>query len=39
MDAEHWFRNLREPVRFEQVIRALVADGVTAFVEASPHPS
>ena len=38
MDAEHWFRNLREPVRFEQATRALIDDGFTAFVECSPHP-
>jgi len=38
MDAEHWYRNLREPVRFAQAARALLDDGVTAFVEASPHP-
>ncbi|MBW3653338.1 MAG: SDR family NAD(P)-dependent oxidoreductase, partial [Actinobacteria bacterium] len=38
LDAEHWYRNLREPVRFEQATRALAQDGVTAFVECSPHP-
>ncbi len=38
LDAAHWYRNLREPVRFEQATRALVGDGVTAFVESSPHP-
>ncbi len=38
LDAEHWYRNLREPVRFEQATRALVQDGVTAFIESSPHP-
>jgi len=38
MDAEHWFRNLREPVRFEQATRALLDDGCTGFVECSPHP-
>ena len=39
MDAEHWYRNLREPVRFEQAIRSLAGDGVTAFIECSPHPA
>ncbi len=38
LDAGHWYRNLREPVRFEQATRALLRDGVTAFVESSPHP-
>ena len=38
LGAQHWYRNLREPVRFEQATRALAQDGVTAFVECSPHP-
>jgi acyl transferase domain-containing protein/aryl carrier-like protein len=37
-DAEYWYRNLREPVFFEQATRALLADGHTVFVETSPHP-
>jgi mycoketide-CoA synthase len=36
--AGYWYRSLREPVRFEQTIRALAADGFRAFVEVSPHP-
>ncbi|MEU1426172.1 SDR family NAD(P)-dependent oxidoreductase [Nocardia sp. NPDC005746] len=38
LDAEYWFRNLRETVRFEQAVRALHRDGYSVFVEASPHP-
>ncbi|GAB3887949.1 hypothetical protein GCM10029964_054770 [Kibdelosporangium lantanae] len=38
MGAEYWYRNLRETVLFEQVTRALLADGYDAFVETSPHP-
>nr|WP_197022502.1 type I polyketide synthase [Saccharomonospora piscinae] len=38
LDAAYWYRNAREPVLFEQAVRALVADGHTAFVESSPHP-
>jgi polyketide synthase 12 len=38
LDADYWFRNLREPVRFAPVIDALVASGVSLFVEVSPHP-
>ncbi len=34
-DAEYWYRNLRQTVRFEQAIRSL-GDGV--FLEMSPHP-
>ncbi|MGH3373484.1 MAG: SDR family NAD(P)-dependent oxidoreductase, partial [Actinoallomurus sp.] len=38
LDAEYWYRNLREPVRFEAATRELLADGHTAFIECSPHP-
>jgi ansamitocin polyketide synthase C len=38
LDGEYWFRNLREPVRFEQATRRLLADGYRTFVEVSPHP-
>jgi acyl transferase domain-containing protein/short-subunit dehydrogenase involved in D-alanine esterification of teichoic acids len=38
LDAAYWFRNLRQPVRFEETTRALLAAGHTWFVEASPHP-
>lgn len=35
---EYWFQNLRQPVRFEEVTRALLADGHDTFIEMSPHP-
>ncbi len=38
LDAEYWYRNLREPVRFERAVRALLADGRHKLVELSPHP-
>jgi len=38
LDAQYWYRNLREPVEFERVTRALLADGYRTFVEVSPHP-
>ncbi|MFJ8002341.1 type I polyketide synthase, partial [Streptomyces sp. NPDC096310] len=37
-DAAYWADNLRRPVRFEEAVRALAADGFGAFVECSPHP-
>ncbi|WP_435858438.1 type I polyketide synthase, partial [Streptomyces sparsogenes] len=37
-DADYWYRNLREPVRFHDTIKALMATGHTTFVEVSPHP-
>ncbi|MER5555945.1 type I polyketide synthase, partial [Streptomyces sp. NPDC002793] len=38
LDADYWYRNLREPVRFEAAARFLLAAGARAFVEMSPHP-
>ncbi|WP_158891513.1 type I polyketide synthase [Amycolatopsis anabasis] len=38
LDAGYWYRNAREPVLFERTVRALTADGHTAFLEPSPHP-
>ncbi|MGC7103152.1 beta-ketoacyl synthase N-terminal-like domain-containing protein, partial [Amycolatopsis lurida] len=37
-DAEYWYRNLREPVRFHDTVTALLAAGHTVFLEVSPHP-
>ena len=38
LDAEYWYRNLRNAVEFEQATRALVREGYRTFVEISPHP-
>ena len=38
LDADYWYRNLRDTVCFEQAVQALRGDGYTVFVEASPHP-
>ncbi|AZM55236.1 type-I PKS [Streptomyces sp. WAC 01529] len=38
LDAEYWYRNLREPVRFAETVEALAAAGHAVFVEVSPHP-
>ncbi|PWW60494.1 polyketide synthase 12 [Actinokineospora spheciospongiae] len=38
VDAEYWYENLRNTVRFEEGVRALAAEGFGAFVEASAHP-
>jgi acyl transferase domain-containing protein len=37
--AEYWGRNLRQPVLFGQTIDTMLADGVDAFIEMSPHPA
>ncbi|HWX44222.1 MAG TPA: beta-ketoacyl synthase N-terminal-like domain-containing protein, partial [Solirubrobacteraceae bacterium] len=38
MDAEYWYRGLRQTVQFEAVIRALLGAGHRTFIEVSPHP-
>nr|WSX19092.1 type I polyketide synthase [Streptomyces tubercidicus] len=38
LDAAYWFESLRNPVRFEEAIQALLADGHGVFVECSAHP-
>ena len=38
MDADYWYRNLREPVRFHDRVVERLAVGECTFVELSPHP-
>ncbi|MFG3252538.1 SDR family NAD(P)-dependent oxidoreductase [Streptomyces sp. NPDC048172] len=38
LDADYWYRNLRQPVRFDETTRLLLDRGYELFVEASPHP-
>ncbi|HTA14084.1 MAG TPA: SDR family NAD(P)-dependent oxidoreductase, partial [Solirubrobacteraceae bacterium] len=38
LDADYWYRNLRETVRFDAATRALLEDGRRRFIELSPHP-
>ncbi|MEV6166580.1 acyltransferase domain-containing protein, partial [Streptomyces sp. NPDC052052] len=38
LDVDYWYRNLRQPVRFDETVRRLIDDGHTRFIEASPHP-
>ncbi|MBI0292990.1 SDR family NAD(P)-dependent oxidoreductase [Streptomyces sp. PRKS01-29] len=38
LDAEYWYRNLRQTVELEATTRTLLADGHGVFIEASPHP-
>ncbi|MGW0595397.1 SDR family NAD(P)-dependent oxidoreductase [Streptosporangium sp. NPDC002607] len=38
MDADYWYANLRERVRFEEATRALAERGYDVFIEVSPHP-
>nr|WP_145910825.1 type I polyketide synthase [Kitasatospora viridis] len=38
LDAAHWYRNLRQTVRFAPAVQRLAEAGRTLFVEVSPHP-
>ncbi|MGH8290027.1 MAG: SDR family NAD(P)-dependent oxidoreductase [Steroidobacteraceae bacterium] len=38
LGAEYWWRNIREPVRFEKAIRAMLEAGINTFVEIGPRP-
>ncbi len=38
LNAEYWWRNVREPVQFSSGVEWLLREGCTAFVEIGPHP-
>ncbi|MFI1039095.1 type I polyketide synthase [Streptomyces hygroscopicus] len=38
LDAEYWYRNLRQTVELEATTRALLGKGHATFIEVSPHP-
>jgi acyl transferase domain-containing protein/short-subunit dehydrogenase/acyl carrier protein len=38
LDAEYWYRNLRQEVQFEAASREMVRQGRRHLVEVSPHP-
>ena len=38
LDANHWWRNVRDPVQFEAGFDRLVKEGVRVFVEVGPRP-
>jgi phthiocerol/phenolphthiocerol synthesis type-I polyketide synthase C len=37
LDANHWWRNVRDPVRFREAIATLIAGGYRLFVEIGPR--
>ncbi|MFC8096103.1 SDR family NAD(P)-dependent oxidoreductase [Streptomyces sp. NPDC057301] len=39
LEADYWYTNLREPVRFAPTVERMAADGYRCFVELSPHPA
>jgi acyl transferase domain-containing protein/pyruvate/2-oxoglutarate dehydrogenase complex dihydrolipoamide acyltransferase (E2) component/NADPH:quinone reductase-like Zn-dependent oxidoreductase/acyl carrier protein len=38
LDAEYWYRNLRQTVLLEPVLASLLEQGSRTFIEVSPHP-
>ena len=38
MDAEFWYRNLRQTVQFEPAVRAMAQAGIDTLIEVGPHP-
>ncbi|WP_258348931.1 non-ribosomal peptide synthetase/type I polyketide synthase [Saccharopolyspora gregorii] len=38
LDAEYWWRNVREPVRFRAAVDRLITAGHRTFLEIGPHP-
>ncbi|MFJ1805558.1 MULTISPECIES: SDR family NAD(P)-dependent oxidoreductase [unclassified Streptomyces] len=38
LSGDFWYRSLRDPVRFEEATRAMLADGYDLFIECTPHP-
>jgi len=37
LNAQYWWQNVREPVRFEQAMSSLISLGCRVFIEISPH--
>ena len=38
LNAEYWYSNARDPVRFTDALTAMLKDGFDTFVEVGPHP-
>ncbi len=38
LDADYWYRGIRQTVQFDQAVRAAAEAGYRVFVESSPHP-
>ncbi|MFE3767909.1 SDR family NAD(P)-dependent oxidoreductase [Streptomyces sp. NPDC059122] len=38
LTGEYWYRNVREPVRFEAAVREAFRHGYRTFLEVGPHP-
>ena len=38
LDADYWYRSIRQTVQFEQAVRSARNAGYRVFIESSPHP-
>ena len=38
LDADYWYQNLRQTIRFEESVRSLYAQGFRTIIASSPHP-
>ncbi|UXA04373.1 SDR family NAD(P)-dependent oxidoreductase [Mycobacterium sp. SMC-2] len=38
LDADYWYRSIRQTVQFERAVRSACGAGYGVFVESSPHP-
>ena len=38
LDADYWYRSIRQTVQFERAVRSARAAGYQVFIESSPHP-
>ncbi|RFD25752.1 polyketide synthase, partial [Mycobacterium uberis] len=39
LDADYWYRNIRQTVEFDQAVRSACEHGYRTFIESSPHPA
>ncbi|WP_139333178.1 type I polyketide synthase, partial [Mycobacterium sp. SP-6446] len=39
LDADYWYRNIRQTVQFDQAVRNAGEHGYRTFIESSPHPA
>jgi polyketide synthase 12 len=39
LDADYWYRNIRQTVQFDQAVRSACEHGFRTFIESSPHPA
>ncbi len=39
LDADYWYRNIRQTVKFDEAVRGACQQGYRTFIECSPHPA